>query len=145
MWECGRVKVVWDELGWEDDLESIEWYGFTGWVNATWETVGAEGRELFMMVCWLIWQRRNSFVFEGHDFRGEGLVEKARELLIEGESAREEEHGSARATGDSDAARSDIWRPSSDGLLKLNVDASIMDGRGMGVGMVARDGGGHVV
>lgn len=73
--DCSVAREVWGKLIGSEDLEefyreilveqnlrSKKEYGFDDWGL------------LFGIVCWLVWRRRNLFVFEGEDIASVSMV-----------------------------------------------------------------------
>ncbi|XP_074267041.1 uncharacterized protein LOC141590340 [Silene latifolia] len=130
--------------------EGVEWIvdGCAGdkWVCASEGMEWVEGlrsmgvRELTVLMtgCWAIWERRNKAIFEDGEWNAEMVVRRTRELLLEMmelEGNAEGSLGEPRDVG---------WKKPEVGLKKINVDAGIFDGIGVGWGAVCRDGDGRV-
>ncbi|XP_074265429.1 uncharacterized protein LOC141587860 [Silene latifolia] len=94
--------------------------------------------------CWAIWERRNKAIFEDGEWRADLVVRRVRDLVCE-----------MAGRGSLDMAREvrgvvedeGGWRRPGGGVPKVNVDAAVMDGVGVGVGLdaVCRNDRGEVV
>ncbi|XP_074310502.1 uncharacterized protein LOC141646529 [Silene latifolia] len=100
---------------------------------------------LMMVVCWAIWEARNRVIFEGGSVVVVDVVKRVRRVFeeVEGELVvRAREAGGPNEEG---GMQGDDWRPPSSGWVKLNVDAVVKEGIGVGVGAVCRDSSGKVL
>ncbi|XP_074310506.1 uncharacterized protein LOC141646533 [Silene latifolia] len=113
------------------------------WVEGVLRGLGKEERVLFMTDCWVIWEQRNKLIFDNGEWTGEGVVRRISDMVWEmsgldgdkTEVGRREEEPSSGAS----------WARPSDGMWKINVDAGVKEGMGVGLGAVCRDGDGRVV
>ncbi|XP_074310065.1 uncharacterized protein LOC141644689 [Silene latifolia] len=98
-----------------------------------------------MVVCWAIWEARNWVIFDGGGVVVEDIVRRVQRVVeeIEGELVVRDRDGvgQQRAGG----VRVEDWRAPNPGWVKLNVDAGVKDGVGVGVGVVCRDSSGKVL
>ncbi|XP_074265194.1 uncharacterized protein LOC141587617 [Silene latifolia] len=95
-----------------------------------------------MIGCWAIWERRNKAIFEDGEWRADLVVRRVRDLVCE-----------MAGRGSLDMAREvrgvvedgGGWRRPGGGVPKVNVDAAVMEGVGVGLGVVCRNDRGEVV
>ncbi|KAK9749495.1 hypothetical protein RND81_02G129800 [Saponaria officinalis] len=145
VWGCGRVREVWERLGWEEEIEDMRVHNFESWLISVWDAFGAGAREVLMTTCWSIWNARNMLVFEGQSFNGMKVCERATGLIEErAKEARHGGKGTAGTDGSGPTQRQEQWRGPEQDIIKINVDATIMEGRGVGYGAVARGWNGEV-
>ncbi|XP_074300157.1 uncharacterized protein LOC141631377 [Silene latifolia] len=108
-----------------------------------------------MVGCWAIWERRNKAIFEDGEWRADWVVNRTRELM--GEMMNEVEGRSLRGTGrygvgienrvdevGEGGGRRQQWEKPMYGVLKVNVDAGLMRGKGVGWGVVCRNSYGQI-
>ncbi|XP_074299133.1 uncharacterized protein LOC141630167 [Silene latifolia] len=94
-----------------------------------------------MTSCWAIWERRDKAIFEDGERRADLVVRRVRDLVneMEGRGSLEEVVGVRGVAEDGGG-----WRRPGDGVVKVNVDAAIMEGVGVGLGAVCRNDRGEV-
>ncbi|XP_074267109.1 uncharacterized protein LOC141590414 [Silene latifolia] len=139
--DCGWNEKIWEMVGLEV-FRSHSSMRIREWVEAEFRGMGEEGRVLFMTSCWVIWEQRNKLLFDNGKWTSEGVARRVTDVVWEMASMTvgkaEEERGRGESTG---AGRG--GRPS-DGMWKINVDAGVKEGLGVGLGAVCRDGDGRV-
>ncbi|XP_074304372.1 uncharacterized protein LOC141639082 [Silene latifolia] len=137
--ECGGMGRVWEGLGLElDEVGRAE--RVREWVEAAWKELGGRERIVFMVGCWAKWEARNTLVFEGQRVRDDNIIRRVRDVVEKvwgtGEGTRK-----GRSVADMDGG----WRKPETGLVKVNIDAGVVEGVGTGWGGVCRDENGEVV
>ncbi|KAK9748135.1 hypothetical protein RND81_02G038200 [Saponaria officinalis] len=126
-------------------MEDLKGLDIGGWVREMWETLGEEGMVLFMTTCWMIWRRRNEWVFENRAFIGREVAEAAMAMVMEKEIAGENAGFGRRVEEDTSERGISKWLAPSPNTLKINVDAGLFNDRGVGIGIVARNEKGEAV
>ncbi|XP_074306528.1 uncharacterized protein LOC141641777 [Silene latifolia] len=143
MRDCGRVGDIWDELR----VERIEGVGFgkaKDWIEEMMKSMGVRECAEFMTSCWAIWEDQKKLVFEGENGGAARVVRRVRELMWEmkvGVSSERGSEGGMQGRGEEVTG----WTKPSQGRVKVNVDAAVMEGIGVGWGSVGRDEHGKVV
>ncbi|XP_074302850.1 uncharacterized protein LOC141636485 [Silene latifolia] len=135
---------VWEEVGLMEEERGDEG-DVRAWVEGCWREMGKREYGLMMVVCWAIWEARNRVIFYGGGVAMEDVVRKVQRVVeeIEGELVvRIRDEGGSMEKG---GVHGDEWKPPSSGWVKLNVDAGVKDGVGVGVGVVCRDSSGKVL
>ncbi|KAL9239464.1 hypothetical protein vseg_013783 [Gypsophila vaccaria] len=117
-------------------MSGYEWV--REWVEDEWREKSMEECEEFMMVCWATWEARNKRVFEGTVATGASIINR---VLGLGAEMREIHVGNP---GEGGLHEDRAWVKPPHGVLKINVDASVREGVGAGIGVVARDSDGGV-
>ncbi|XP_074313724.1 uncharacterized protein LOC141648916 [Silene latifolia] len=139
--DCGWNEEVWEMVGLEV-FRSHSNMRIREWVEVELRRMGMEERVLFMTTCWVIWEQRNKLLFDNGLWTGERVVRRIMDVVWEMESLKEDEAVMERGRGDSTAVGR--WGKPSEGLWKVNVDAGVKEGMGVGLGAVCRDGDGRV-
>ncbi|XP_074265125.1 uncharacterized protein LOC141587549 [Silene latifolia] len=99
-----------------------------------------------MVGCWAIWEWRNKVVFDGVEVEPERVVRRVEDVLcdlaeVEREGCVRSEGGRARDV----ESGNDGWKAASVGFMKLNVNAGLKEGEGVGTGVVCRNDKGEVL
>ncbi|XP_074271158.1 uncharacterized protein LOC141595084 [Silene latifolia] len=94
----------------------------------------------FVIGCWALWEGRNNNLFGGKEFRLDRVVKRVYEIIGE---MREVLEGSGKRS--MEGVVSDRWLRPQSGWLKINVDASVREGIGVGVGAVCINEEGRVM
>ncbi|XP_074278106.1 uncharacterized protein LOC141601707 [Silene latifolia] len=102
----------------------------------------------FVMGVWAVWEVQNEVVFERRDIQVSRVVARVRELLKEMEEVdvADVEQRERKGQGEGGTKSGDVrgWQIPRRGLVKINVDAGVKEGDGMGIGVVCRDEHGAV-
>ncbi|XP_074314656.1 uncharacterized protein LOC141649887 [Silene latifolia] len=137
--ECGWVGGVWDAL--DLDLPSSSGYArVRDWVEVAMREMEVEEQTEFMTGCWAIWERRNKAIFEDGEWRADLVVRRVRDLICEMENSGD--LGEGRARGVVEAVGG--WKRPMGEVMKVNIDAAVRAGVGVGFGAVCRDERGEV-
>ncbi|KAL0321165.1 UNVERIFIED_CONTAM: hypothetical protein Sradi_5378000 [Sesamum radiatum] len=110
--------------------------GAAEWIQRVREKVDHGQFNLFGMVCWMIWFRRNKYAMEKMNMDPLAVVCSAKSLLNDFNNSvvKNERERPAKDTK---------WKPPDHGCIKINFDAATFKDRtGIGVGVVARDDSG---
>ncbi|XP_074300452.1 uncharacterized protein LOC141631700 [Silene latifolia] len=102
-------------------------------------------REKMMVACWAIWEARNKTVFEGVRVRVEQIVRRVDDVMAEIAGNGEGCRGRKSVGGGRKGEISTEWRAPENGWVKINVDAGVKEGLGVGVGVVCRNAQGKVL
>ncbi|XP_074315639.1 uncharacterized protein LOC141651843 [Silene latifolia] len=142
--DCFVAKRVWEGLGIGDDEEDNT-RGIRDWVESKWR--GFVGREqaLLMVGCWAIWEHRNRVVFDNIMVNPEVIVRRVLDVMeeIDGGGFGQLAQGCTRESRVA-SGRTEGWVAPTDNFVKVNVDAGVKEGEGVGLGIVCRDASGHV-
>ncbi|XP_074271816.1 uncharacterized protein LOC141595750 [Silene latifolia] len=144
---CGVAKWVWEELGISGGRD-IEGGDIRAWVEQVWSELCPTECSTFMVGCWAIWEHRNKVIFEEARIDPDGVVRRVRDVLEEGGGF--DTHIPVRRRGrgkgeGGEANSGEGWTVAKDGYVKLNVDAGVKEGEGVGTEAVCRDGRGDVM
>ncbi|XP_074314409.1 uncharacterized protein LOC141649624 [Silene latifolia] len=135
---CGWGDEVWEEVG----VDKGVWRGdmlVRDWLEAALRELGEKERVLFLVTCWVLWERRNKLVFEGERWDVGGIMRRIWGVVWEMESVQ----GESVLSG-VEGSRLGCWKPPELGVSKINTDAGVMEGVGVGLGAVCRDSAGRV-
>ncbi|XP_074313432.1 uncharacterized protein LOC141648603 [Silene latifolia] len=113
------------------------------WVWKVMQDLDRREKVIFMVGCWAVWERRNKWVFE-EEFRGIGEVVRRVVDLCKEMDEGERAEGVEQAVQGGKAGRGQGWTKPSHGEVKMNVDAFVKEGIGVGLGAVCRDAEGTV-
>ncbi|XP_074289523.1 uncharacterized protein LOC141614678 [Silene latifolia] len=139
--DCGWNEEVWEMV----KLKVFRNHGsmcIREWVEVELRRMGEEERVIFVTSCWLIWEKRNKMLFDNGMWTGEGVVRRVTDVVWEMASLLVERVEKERGRGESTA--DGRWGRPSDGMWKINVDAGVKEGMGVGLRAVCRDGDGRV-
>ncbi|XP_074313542.1 uncharacterized protein LOC141648722 [Silene latifolia] len=130
---CGWTGGLWDRL--VIDVRVTDGYErVREWVEEVWRELEDGEIELFMMECWAIWEARNGWVFENKEVDVIRVANRVRSLLRE--MQEESDGGESNTQAEVGAER---WEKPIEGVMKLNIDAGVKEGWGVGFGVVCRD------
>ncbi|XP_074317020.1 uncharacterized protein LOC141653226 [Silene latifolia] len=146
--DCSVAKWVWNAIGLEWDGEGTEMGvdgDVRGWVEDRWRVISAEDYGGFMIGCWAIWEHMNKVVFEGVRVEPDRVVQRVKDIIQEGDGSVGTNGGRRRGRVEGAGDREhEGWKPASEGVVKINVDAGVKEGEGVGTGVVCRDDRGMV-
>ncbi|XP_074315009.1 uncharacterized protein LOC141651187 [Silene latifolia] len=109
------------------------------WVEETMRELGEKERVLFLVTCWVLWERRNMMIFEEERWDVGTIMRRIRGIIWEMESVQDNEV-SRSVVG----SRLGSWEPPGSGVSKINTDAGVVEGVGVGLGAVSRNSAGEV-
>ncbi|XP_074297124.1 uncharacterized protein LOC141627806 [Silene latifolia] len=140
--DCGWNDDVWEGVG-------LDVQGMVGggnvreWVELLIRDMGEKERVMFMTTCWVIWEQRSKMVFDGRGWSCEAIVRRVMDISWEMQCCQEDKAGAARERGVCGRSFGGWVRPGA-GVWKINVDAGVKKGLGVGMGAVCRDEQGGV-
>ncbi|XP_074278676.1 uncharacterized protein LOC141602272 [Silene latifolia] len=135
---CGWGHEIWEEVG----IGTGVWRGVVlvrDWVEATLRELGEKERVLFLVTCWVLWERRNRLVFEEERWDVGGIMRRIWGIIWEMESVQDN-----KVSSNVEGSRLGSWEPPSSGVSKINTDAGVVEGVGVGLGAVSRNSAGEV-
>lgn len=139
-WFCSRARKVWKATGLWSIISSFKGGSFADlfcWMEDHGRT---DEFQFFLLLCWSLWIDRNTMVFKGITKPASETIDRCHILL---KSYHLKPHNILDHKINQPSM--DSWQPPPDGVLKINVDASVQasfDHRGIGI--VGRDMRGHV-
>nr|XP_023915286.1 uncharacterized protein LOC112026812 [Quercus suber] len=141
LWECKAAQDVWAGCS-----QRVLQKGLTvqsSMLQLTedmWHKMPLDVFEFFLVLCWLLWHRRNRVVFGGLLQEPGALIGRARCLLAEFVEAR------THLAIPESLAHSQRWQPPVGSRYKLNFDVAVFsDISASGVGVIIRNGDGQVM
>ncbi|XP_074298375.1 uncharacterized protein LOC141629244 [Silene latifolia] len=146
MRDCDGVGEIWDGLG----VERMEGVGFGDtreWIEEMMKGMGMRECVEFVTGCWAIWEDRNKLVFEGEGGDVGSMVRRVRDMVWEMRDGLVSETICGGSKGGGPVGNGDEvgWRRPRPGVMKINVDAAVLDGFGVGWGCIGHDGQGRVL
>ncbi|XP_074315734.1 uncharacterized protein LOC141651944 [Silene latifolia] len=99
--------------------------------------------EKFVVGIWAVWEARNEAVFEGKEVHVGKVVARVlyllkemeeSEVVVVGKGDKQDERTGFRRDG-----KEAKWQKPRQGIVKINVDAGVKEGEGMGIGVICRD------
>ncbi|KAM6561917.1 hypothetical protein CsatB_021915 [Cannabis sativa] len=118
---------------------------FLDWCGTVFNTVNAETRKLFCIICWAIWSARNDKVWKNKTSNASFIVAFSTCYLEQWNSAQAPYLETSR-TGLMAGDGLDRWCAPNANEIKVNVDASIFEGsHAYGYGIVARNEHGFMI
>ncbi|XP_060974267.1 uncharacterized protein LOC133039395 [Cannabis sativa] len=139
LWLCPKVKNIWKQLGFtkiipqhNSQAADVLW-----WLH---DHLPKEDFFKFIGLSWLVWQRRNSFVFQNKSIDDQAWIYWALDLL----AIHLEPHQKLLTVPTIKPVTA--WQPPPNGVYMINTDASLIYGRpGCGISAVIRDSKGSLV
>lgn len=139
---CPFVSGVWEDAGLHNLVEWVPFVSIADWYAWVMRTESRVIVEEAAMVAWFIWYERNKVRLGGEDRPTCDVATAALNILGAYKEARECHHTPHGVDNERVVA---VWCPPLYGTLKINVDAAVSDGMGVGLGVVIRDHDGMVV
>ncbi|KAF4402710.1 hypothetical protein G4B88_012495 [Cannabis sativa] len=139
LWGCPKVQKIWKQLGYSKftDLIGLNASAFLWW---QWEHLSKEEFIRFVGYTWLIWQRRNQFIFQNRDpdihFWIPWAIETIEHLLGQQETS----------PGPPPSKPILFWQPPPKDVFIVNSDASLVHGQeGCGISAIIRNEAGGLI
>ena len=141
--ECGFAKECWQQKGFDSNVWDIE--SSHEWLLHTLANGPDEILVKMVSVLWGVWFARNKRIFENRFMSPATVMAWSAKQILEWQIANKKvsfsPHLSNRQQGDGRK-----WQVSEQGCLKINVDASVVDGQNsFGIVMVLRNHQGHYI
>lgn len=131
LFSCDFAKEVWRRAGLGDVIQLLDGDTAMSVLKRVFQYNGIERRGIVGLVCWNLWQRRNSWVWNRINISSFGIQSRATSMLAEWNRAREEK-GKHLPQGQ---VSSRLWCKPPDGWVKISIDAMCQPGSGKsGVG-----------
>ncbi|KAF4394884.1 hypothetical protein G4B88_002761 [Cannabis sativa] len=139
LWCCPKVQKLWKQLGYSKfkDQNTHNASNFLWW---QWEHLTKEEFFRFVGFSWLIWQRRNNYIFQHKVSDNKYWIPWALETI--------EQHLGMKhqPTVAHTPSASTTWQPPPKDLVIINTDASLVHGQeGCGLSAVIRDDKGSLI
>ncbi|XP_074266286.1 uncharacterized protein LOC141588759 [Silene latifolia] len=135
--DCGWGDGIWEGMGIEVD-RTVGFVRVREWMEGMLRILDARERVVFVTTCWVLWEKRNKLIFEEARWEQESILRRVRDLVGEMESLQEVEETYGGGNGRVGELEGGWGRPCV-GTWKVNVDAGVMEGVGVGIGVVCRD------
>ncbi|WOH11862.1 hypothetical protein DCAR_0831358 [Daucus carota subsp. sativus] len=136
LFQCCFAREVWEGSGLSNLVSTRQNDTAMTVLQRIFQAGSKEQIRMASLLCWNLWQRRNSWVWNHVNTSAFGVRSKAMSMLVEWQQAREE--GKERATRQPTVARS--WCKPPAGWVKINTDAACVLGTGqVGIGCIIRD------
>ncbi|KAM6562181.1 hypothetical protein CsatB_022179 [Cannabis sativa] len=139
LWGCPKVQKIWKQLGYSKftELIGLDASAFLWW---QWEHLSQEKFISFAGYTWLIWQRRNQFIFQNRDpdihFWIPWAIETIENLLGQQETR----------SGPPPSKPILHWQPPPKDVFIVNSDASLVHGQeGCGISAIIRNEAGGLI
>ena len=137
IWECDQVQNCWGHAFMMLRQVSLQWNSLTDLVSAARKLEG--GLELFMVIAWLVWSRRNKRHFQENCMPPEKIRDAA-------ESVLKEFRGSQKSRPERVQRPPQRWVPPEPGSYKVNYDgAYFAEEEAASIGVVVRNELGQVM
>ncbi|XP_074315569.1 uncharacterized protein LOC141651770 [Silene latifolia] len=117
------------------------------WIEACWKDLGDVEHMRLMVGCWAMWEHRNKVVFESITPEPLRVVQRTRDVVeeIEGAEWGTSIQENVRERRSVEGSGNEGWQVPQSGFVKINVDAGVKQGEGVGSGAVCRDENGGVL
>ncbi|CAI9760115.1 unnamed protein product [Fraxinus pennsylvanica] len=131
---CEFAQKIWEAVGVVNSPTMAA--NFKDWITATLKN-HQQDQEIIVMLCWAIWLNRNETVWNAKSFTVLKVVTIANNFLQLWRDANRPPSKLAISSSSPELVK---WKPPTRGSLKLNIDASIFEDRGMArLGLVIRN------
>ncbi|XP_031094430.1 uncharacterized protein LOC115998901 [Ipomoea triloba] len=139
---CSFARDCWREL---DAAWNLSYVDSQSWLAEMWNVLSKNMLEKVVMVCWALWENRNSLCWKNTGMPPITVVQHALAFYENWKKVTVATHESALISNTA-VLDSTSWLPPPPGYLKLNIDVSMaVHHRRMGFGWVCRDETGIVV
>ncbi|KAK6151578.1 hypothetical protein DH2020_014213 [Rehmannia glutinosa] len=130
-WAVSPLRITWTRT---EERGSIG-----DWLNRMRQHGETESQGLFAFLMWSIWSARNRFTFNG--------IEEDHNHYLRLATSRMEDYSGVRSEGVTlgHQPATEQWKPPAEGVVKINVDASIREKSGTGIRVIIRDWKGQVL
>ncbi|XP_074314802.1 uncharacterized protein LOC141650968 [Silene latifolia] len=138
---CSWTRVFWAASGFDEIMSEAPQSSFREWLIWALQHINGDARGRFLALVWAMWTIRNSRTFEEEPCKPEVVIMGFERMVADyqGLASMTKEHmGTVEGVG------RDRWEPPSEGALKINTDAAIMEDSTVGLGVVGRDCAGTV-
>ncbi|XP_074288072.1 uncharacterized protein LOC141613231 [Silene latifolia] len=142
--DCWVTHIVWEGLSVNHEGEDRGCV--REWIEERWRGFGNREHGLFMVGCWALWEHRNKVIFDAVKVDPMAVVRRVRDIVDEMEGGgfvRVKRKGSEECHGDESGNRG--WAALVAEYVKVNIDAGVKEGEGVGLGVVYRSGDGRVL
>uniref|UniRef100_A0A803PEX7 RNase H type-1 domain-containing protein n=1 Tax=Cannabis sativa TaxID=3483 RepID=A0A803PEX7_CANSA len=139
LWCCPTVQKTWKRLGYSK-LKDCNIHSASEFLWWQWEHLSKEEFIRFVGFTWLIWQRRNQFVFQHRNPNITYWVPWAIETLDQHLGLQHHDPSNSQPKSSS------TWTPPPHGMLLINTDASLVQGQeGCGISAAIRNDRGALI
>ena len=143
LWQCKMVQPVWQSISWGPNLGESNYTGFIDLLHQCFSTLSTSEVQLFSMISWSIWYRRNRLRLQQPADNNFQLVKRARESLTEFQEAQDRDLHLPQQPGSAESVK---WNPLAQGSYKVNYDGAVFsDSNAAGIGVIVRNHQGEVM
>ncbi|KAL2899874.1 hypothetical protein RDABS01_024956 [Bienertia sinuspersici] len=143
IFDCPLVKPIWDPSPFAAELTDAPKNSFMELLEWIKGRVSSSQLLVFLTLAWAAWSYRNSVVFNNPWRSLDVGVAGYLRLVADFQGYAEAVFSQRRVV--SGAISRGSWSPPATGVLRINTDAAVMEGIGVGLGAVVRDEKGTVV
>lgn len=121
---CPEIKWMWNISPLRLEVKEQGEFYFANWCTNRAKVVKAgEWWDIFWVLLWGVWLRRNAWVFESKVIKVEEVVSRAMKLVGEYQPQEEPKMLTERV----EPIQPSRWKPSGFGLYKINSDAAVFE------------------
>ena len=143
LWTCKHLQEVWQATEWGRKLRGSNYVDFMELYCAVTQTCRTEELQIFAMVTWSIWYRRNRQRLDHPIEELHRLLPRSIELLMEFHHAQDDVPPQPASTRPTCQPK---WKPPADGSYKANFDGAIFaETSEAGIGVIIRNDQGAVM
>ena len=139
--DCEEAKQLWKNIGGPGSLRLFFEYSLLDWltINIKNTTVvqGVRWCDFFATICWLLWRRRNEFIFQEKAASNDNLLCHAKHMIVSMTHAKIKLSG-VNLNSNGDIVNNVKWVPPIAGWVKLNIDGACTRSGLMGCGGLLR-------
>ncbi|XP_021770627.1 uncharacterized protein LOC110734786 [Chenopodium quinoa] len=140
LFDYERVRDLWADSGCEATCRWEEAGSMCDLVES-WGSLNAKLLQKGVLLAWGIWQERNQKIFEGKTTPNDELLNRVVRWTEGVGSYSRRIYTSAKRV----PASGKSWKSPPEGIVKLNMDASLAKEGWVGLGVIARDAAGRVL
>uniref|UniRef100_A0A2N9G7B6 Reverse transcriptase domain-containing protein n=1 Tax=Fagus sylvatica TaxID=28930 RepID=A0A2N9G7B6_FAGSY len=143
LWQCKSIAPIWHSISWGQTLSKIAYTDCIDLIYQCTQTLSTNELQLFAVICWSIWYRRNRLRLQQPADTNTQLVRRARETLLEFHAAQDRGKQRSMQPNSTTVIK---WKPPEVSRFKVNYDGAVFSDRNeAGIGVIIRNHRGEVM
>jgi ribonuclease HI len=143
LWQCKSIAPIWHSISWGQTLSKTSYTDCIDLIYQCTLTLSTNELQLFAVICWSIWYRRNRLRLQQPADTNTQLVRRARETLLEFHAAQDRGKQRSMQPNSTTVIK---WKPPEVSRYKVNYDGAVFSDRNeAGIGVIIRNHRGEVM